>query len=444
MQKRIILILFLAFVFSHINAQEKFNYKAVDVKSYDLYLKKNWTELIEFSSAARKQGIDFYLLQMRTGIAYYKLGKYRMASHCFLKNWENDQSSDLLQEYLYYSLVYSGRIYEARKISEQFNDGIKNKLKIENKGLKRMAYEGGYVVNSDFDDLKDRSFSTETNLGSSYGEASLLNDYSFHTFDLNHQISPNFTLNHSFTYIKVNREAIVDWDEKLTNSISTKQFQYFINPVMVIGKKLKISPSLNLISGNVQSYIGRYNNSNNKEFNLSTKNYFDYVFSTSLWSDFRNFSPGIELNAGEIYKVKFTQTSVWCTYYPLSNTSLYITPKVYFKSDSYSQGFAWNAFGLSAGGKIGKAYLSGQYLFGEMKNFVEAGGYLVSNFPGKSDQKIMGSLYYPIGKKLQLVLRYINQNVTEKYNIYTDGDWSGSSNYDFTKHSITGGISWVL
>ena len=54
----------------------------------------------------------------------------------------------------------------------------------------------------------------------------------------------------------------------------------------------------------------------------------------------------------------------------------------------------------------------------------------------------MGSIYLPIGKKYQFVLRYINQNVTEKYQIYTGGYKSNSIEYNYIKQTITAGISW--
>lgn len=444
MQKRIIITGLLFVLLMQVMSQDKLNYKEVDSQSYRLFLQKDWTELINFSTEARKQGIDYYYLQMRTGIAYYNLGKYRKASFFFLKAYENDQSSELLQEYVYYSLVFSGRILEARKYSSQFGESLIKSLKLKSNRINYLAYETGYVFNSEFEDLKTRSFTNDIELGDDYGEAYLLKDYSFHSLDLSHQIHPNLSLNHNVTYIGVNREARVNWGDQFTSPIGIRQFQYFINPVWVMGKKLNVSPSLNLIFGNRDSYIGGYDQSFNKVFALSNVRYNDYVFSTSFWTDFKNLSPGVEFNTGKIGERNFTQASVWMTWYPLSKTSLYITPKVYFKSDGVSKDFGWNALGVSAGGQLGKVHLSGQYLFGEMENFVEAGGYLISNFPGTSDQKIMGSIYYPLSKKIKLVFRYINQGVTEDYRVYSDGVLSNTFNYNYTKHTITGGISWIL
>lgn len=440
MSKRIGLIGLFMFLLFVAKAQEKLNYAEVDKQSYQLFLEEKWPELIQFSEESRNQGIDFFYLQARTGIAWYNLGKYRNAVPWFLKAYANDMSFEWLQEYVYYSLVFSGRKSEAVKYAPLFSDAMKKKIGFEETGLTRIAYETGYSFNQDFEDLKTRAFSSEINLGEDYGEGYFLKNYSFHSFDLSHRVAPNFTLNHNLTYIGANREAIVDWGGQTNSPIKINQLNYYISPVWVIGKKLNISPSLNLIFGSSDVYAGYLNRDSSKAYSIKKTSYSDAVFSTSVWSDFGNFSPGMEVNAGSINDSKFTQVSSWLTYYPLSNTNLYITPKVYFKSGT--GGFGWNAMGISGGATLWKAHVSAQYLFGDMENFVESAGYVISNFPGKSDRKIMGSVYFPIGKKYQFVFRYINQNITEKYQVYTGGYKSNALEYNYLKQTITGGISW--
>jgi len=440
MSKRIVLLSLLIIFLTAAQAQEKLNYAEVDKQSYQLFLDGKWPELIEFAEEARKQGIDFFYLEVRTGIAWYNQGKYRNAAPWFLKAYASEKSFEWLQEYVYYSLVFSGRSLEAVKYAPSFSDALKKKIGFRNTGLTRLAYEIGYSFNTDLESLKSRDFRTEVNLGEDYGEAYFLKNYNFHSFDLSHRVAPNFTLNHNLTYYGANREAIVDWGGQTTSPIRINQFNYYINPVWVIGKKLNISPSLNLIFGSGDVYAGRLTNNSSKAYSITKSSYSDAVFSTAVWSNFGNFLTGLEVNAGKINDSKFTQLSSWVTYYPLSNAKLYITPKVYFKSGT--DGFGWNAMGISGGASLGKIHLSGQYLFGEMENFVESAGYVIANFPGRSDHKIMGSVYFPIGKKYQFVFRYINQNVVEKYQVYTGGYKSNTLEYNYLKHTVTAGISW--
>ncbi|MDP3180287.1 MAG: hypothetical protein Q8M67_00535, partial [Bacteroidota bacterium] len=92
MSKRIVLICLFIFFLKATQAQEKLNYAEVDKQSYQLFLDEKWPELIKYSAEARKQGIDYFYLEVRTGIAWYNLGKYRNAAPWFLKAYIKDKS----------------------------------------------------------------------------------------------------------------------------------------------------------------------------------------------------------------------------------------------------------------------------------------------------------------------------------------------------------------
>jgi tetratricopeptide (TPR) repeat protein len=442
MSKRIAIMGLLMSLLIGVKAQEKLNIADVDMKTYQLFLEGKWTELIQLADDAREQGIDFFYLQVRTGIAWYSQGKYRKASDYFLQAYQSDQSLEWLQEYVYYSLIYSGRSLEAVAYAPHFSEAFKSKIGFHKSGVTHVAFETGYIFNPDFDILKARDFASEVNLGDDYGENYILKNYSYQSVDFSHRIAPWLLLNHNLTYTGVNREAVVDWGETTSSSIRINQFNYFINPVFVVAKKLNVSASMNLIYGNGDQYVGQLDENSSKSFASSKISYTDVVYSTSLWSDFGNFTPGAEANYAKINDSEFTQLSTWLTWYPLSNTNLYFTPKVYFKSTTGSDGFGWNAMEISGGATIWKFFVSGQYLFGNMANFVESGGYVISNFAGKSDRKIMGSIYFPLTKKYQFVLRYINQRMIENYQVYTNGTKGNTMEYNYQKHSLTAGISW--
>lgn len=438
MSKRIgISIILLLFLFAS-SAQNKMSYVEADRKSFELFQQQKWDELIKYSSEVRLQGIDFFYLQARTGIAYYNLKKYRSSADWFLKAWENDKSFEWLQEYLYYSLVYAGRNVEASKVANKFSVSFKEKINYQKMKPIRAAIEAGYSFNPDFDQLSNTNFHEELDVGNDYGEAFILKNYHFESLDFSHQIAPGVFLNHSFTHLRINREEQVFWGSKNTFPIKIKQNQYFINPTFVLCKKWYVSPSAVVIWGNSDLFLGDYNPNT---FYYKQLKFSDYIFSASTWSHWGNFSTGAEINRANIYNEGFTQLSAWVTYYPFSNANFYFTPRVYFKSDS-ENGFGYNTFGISGGAQLGPVHFYGQYLNGDMKNFVESAGYVVANFPGKSNRKVMGSLYFPLGKKYQFVLRYINQDIVENYQVYTNQEPSKSMEYKYIKQTLTAGISW--
>jgi len=438
MSKRIgITIILLLFLFA-VSAQKKLNYVEVDTKTYELHQQQKWNELIEFSEVARKQGMDFFYLQARTGIAYYNLKKYRIATEYLLKAWENDQSFEWLQEYLYFSLIFSGRGTEASKYAAGFTRSLKQKIKYEYMKPLRAAFETGYSFNPSFDELNNAGHHEEANVGDNYGEAFYLKNYHFESLDFSHQIAPGVNLNHNITYTEVNREEQIYWGALNSFPIKIKQYQYFLSPHFVLNEKLYVTTSVNLAWGNTDLAIGDYDPNT---FYTAELKYFDFVFSTAIWSHFGNFSPGAEINLANIYDRSFTKLSAWLTVYPLSNTKLYFTPRVYFKTDIEGN-IGFNSVGISGGVQLGPVHFNGMYLNGDMKNFIESAGYVVANFPGKSTRKYSGSLYFPTGKQYQFVLRYMNQDVIETYQVYTDANPSSTIEYEFIKHTLTFGISW--
>lgn len=438
MSKRIgIAAILLLFLYT-VSAQKKLSFIEVDKKTYELYQQQKWNELIEFSIEVRKQGMDFFYLDARTGIAYYNLKKYRIAADCFQKAWQNDKSFEWLQEYLYYSLLYSGRNAEASKVADSFSSSVKQKIDYQKMKPTRAAVETGFSFNPDFDKLIDSRFYEELNVGSNYGEIYVLKNYHFESVDFSHQIAPGVFINHNFTHLGINREEQVFWGSKNTFPIKIKQNQYFLNSIFVIGKKWYVSPSAVVIWGNSDLFLGDYYP--NSFFYRNVK-FSDYIFSASTWSHWGDFSSGAEINLANIYDASFTQFSGWITYYPFSNTNIYFTPRVYFKNND-ENGFSFNAFGISGGAQLGSIHFYGQYLNGDMKNFVESAGYVVANFPGKSNRKIMGSFYLPFGENYKFVLRYINQDVVEKYQVYTNQEPSNSIEYNYIKHTLTAGVSW--
>jgi len=358
-----------------------------------------------------------------------------------LKAWKNDQSFEWLQEYLYYSLIFSGRSTEALKFATKFSPQIKEKIEYKNSKVNRIAFEGGYSFNPEFENLKEKNWASDAGVGSNYGEGFPLKNYHFESFDLGHQLTPGFYMNHNFTYVGINREQLIDWGRHTAFSINVAQYQYLINPYFVIRNKLNISSSLNFIWGNFTYFAGGINNNQSPFFYDVNYKYSDFIFSTSAWSAFGNFTPGAEINFANISDKKLMQLSGWITYYPFSNTKFYITPRIYFKN-SESQKFGLNTVGISGGFQLGPLHFTGNYLNGDMENFIESGGYVISNFPGTSEQKFTGSIYFPTGEKYQLVFRYINQDITEKYKVYENLIESNSLEYKYIKHTLTLGLSW--
>lgn len=127
-----------------LNAGGGLDYSVVESKTYEYYLAKNWKELLRLSNKALAQGIDYYYLRVRTGIACYELGRYRQAIPHFEKALKFNEGDQLSQEYLYFAYLYSDRPEDARKLSISFSSEMAGYMKTKKLPLiTSMFIEGG-------------------------------------------------------------------------------------------------------------------------------------------------------------------------------------------------------------------------------------------------------------------------------------------------------------
>ena len=97
-------VVILAFILISIkvNGQDTLTSATVEQKSYQLYIDKNWNELIKFGTNAINKGYNYYYLQLRVGIAYYEKKNYALAEGYFFNALKFNTDDELLLEYIYY------------------------------------------------------------------------------------------------------------------------------------------------------------------------------------------------------------------------------------------------------------------------------------------------------------------------------------------------------
>src|ERR1035437_5516380 len=118
---KILISIFFLFHITKGIAQDTLNSATVEQKSYQLYLDKNWDELIKFGNNAVDKGYDYFYLQMRIGIARFEKKNYRVAENHFKSALKFNSSDELAQEYLYYCYLYAGHYFKARLLSKTFS-----------------------------------------------------------------------------------------------------------------------------------------------------------------------------------------------------------------------------------------------------------------------------------------------------------------------------------
>ena len=211
-------------------AQDTLNSAIVEQKSYQLYLDKNWNELIKFGNRAINSGFDYYYLQIRIGIAYFEKKNYSLAENHFKKVLQFNSDDELAQEYLYYCFIYNGRNEEARMLSRLFKSDLAEKVGTNKQSkIGFVLLEGGTKL-SDSPNYYNDSTKSKSNY---------FNPAVYLQLGLNQFVKNRYSIFHSVTYYK-----------QVSFLGDARQIQYYIKTSIPVKNNWLISPAIHLIHSN--------------------------------------------------------------------------------------------------------------------------------------------------------------------------------------------------
>lgn len=263
----IFLVWFILFFMSFHKSIAQINIKQVDSISLSLYEKKQWNELTKYAATIQKNNFDFYLYNLRLGIANYELKNYESAIIYFNKSLNNN-TSHIAKEYLYWSYLLTGQYSKAHTYFNQFDKKNKKKIR-DQRGKKTKLLNFIYVEG-----------------GQNIQKVKSANNINYFSLGLNHELNSNITLNHSYNYTA----------QKLENSDLTI-YRYYAKPVYNLYDMYQIGLSINYLKVNNQiNYQSEFNNETIEEDVVLSDGYtYDRVITTN-----QTYSKTGTLNEDEI------------------------------------------------------------------------------------------------------------------------------------------------
>lgn len=364
-------------------AQEELNSAEVNSKSYQLYMDKNWEELITFGREALKAGQDFFYLRMRLGIAFYEKGEFRKATEHFQKAQLFNASDELLMEYLYYSLLFSNRPDDARKLSLTFSGEFNSKINASSG--KSTAGIGWLEIGSKVSNRPDL-----------FGAANYIQA------GIGHTVKKKFSLLHAGTIFNQSEHR---------GKIG--QLQYFIQANIPLKNNWSIAPSLHVV--NLVYQVGN-----------SRTIYLDYAASLSVTKSW----PHADISVGGTITNVGTSTQVVqqtrLALYPFGTPGFSLGAIGYLHTENgfTSVTAAINPF-IFLGSRKLKFYA--YYLSNQKSNMVEQNGYLINNSPDLTVSRTSMLLSLSLTKRLDIYGVYQFENkqdvnlLSYTYNIYLGG-----------------------
>lgn len=414
--KRTIKLFILLFVFSFYKgvSQEELNSAIVEQKSYQLYVDKNWSELIKYGNMAINKGYDYFYMQMRVGIALYEKKNYASAESHFRKALKFNSSDELTQEYLYYCYFFTGRYDESRRVSSSFSKELAQKLGTDKQSsVGFIMIEGGTKIS---DSVSYYDVNKKTN--SNYFDPAI-----YFQAGLGHYIKNRVSMFHAFTYF--NQSTFIS---------RVGQTQYYLKGAIPIKSNWLISPSVHFINIKNTSEIMPAPPTNSMfpgprpvaQTSVSVSNYF--VGSMAVQKTIKKFTLSVGSTVSNMSD--FTQFihSGFVSYSVFGNSKLVLGCADYLHTvDTYST-LNNSIAPFIYVQPFNRLSLKASYLMNSGNNIIEDNGYLVNNSPDLTNSRLSFLLNCVISKHISIYGLYQLEDKTEsqqsfnyKYNVIVGG-----------------------
>ena len=427
-------------------AQEELTYSSVDQITYNQFLKDDYKSLKETTRNALEAGIDFYNLRMRIGIVSYNYKNYAYALNHFQEAYAMNPNDSIVQEYLYYSLLYSDQIEESRAFASTLSLDLQHKIGYTKNKFDQIIFSSSYNFNNNATKNENTIFYTSEykNIQSLFNENSVRA-----SFFIKNTIGKRFQLSNAFTYFNLGSLGSIELSKnRFTNEYRNNYYQYNIG----IGYQFKNGWALSGGFGYYNTHVSNYTIVAGKlnpmmpptqvpPFSLVTteNSYNNYSTSLTLGKRFRYIYPSISFHISDFYNETKTQEEVNLTLYPFGNTSFYATTSLNYVNGSINEYVIGQKIGLKLSNKF---YLDADFAIGDFSNRITANGFMTYNSMDKISTQTGVNLHFYTKSKLEYILSgYTQQREATLYK-FTNLTSYQTGNYQYINNSITFTAKW--
>ncbi len=433
-------------------AQETVSYSSIDSLSYSEYLKNDFNALKETGKKALKEGVDFYDLRMRLGIVAYNEKNYEYAVKHFEAAFAMNPANEIVQEYLYYTYLFSGRTENSNALASSLTPEFQKKVGFAKKKLDSIILTGGTYLNSNIKNGQDRQL-----LGLNYISGDLISNGVTIGGGV---VLENTFVNRLHFYNKIagyktnvysKYELATDRPLKSEKKYTNLQYQYNTGLAYQFNNGLLIGLGGAFFQTNTKSFWStaiKTSDLTKLVFVDSTQsiNYSNYLASFTIGKRMKYIFPQLTGTYSNLYGTNQYQGEVSLSYFPLGNTKLFGNTSFAFIENNKN---AQNVFSQKIGYIISKKiWLEAKYSKGNHMNYMSSLGFTSYNTPDAVLQNFGVDLHFTI-KKMELIFSYGNQIREGNYTRYSK---SGAiptiiytpviTKYNYINNNITTTLKW--
>jgi len=416
----------------------------VDAETYRLYQQANWKVLIEAGNKALDNGMDFYYLRVRLGIAYYETGNYHRAITHLEKANAAGNGDAFVQESLFYAYLLAGRRMEALVLSKSFTPEQKIRTGTNKMKIFRQA-DVYYNINRADNSEVIKTFSTE-DIPEEDGRQYISDGHRYFFAGLSHEFSPSFSLYHAYTglqkdhFVYAREEDIATTNEQAHSSLN----QYYATAQLRVARNVQLLGGMHIVG---LKFVAPVVTQRQGRDVLSWENgtASESVFFGGISAQAPFVSCLAMVYSGNFNQRKQFQTDLLFTFYPSGNYSWYLVSQLSHQTEKLdAEKVNRLVFEQQAGVKLAPKWLAEAYVgFGDMQNFVANQGAVLYNTMDMV--KSRGGLRLYFFPSLRARLHLEGSWLRNESAYYPKGSLQQSYNsIMFNSYSVTGGLSWYF
>ena len=450
------IILFFVLITGFSFSQEEVSYASVDSATYEDFMKSDFKAVRKTKRKANKEKIDFYYLRMRLGILSYGKEKYEYAIMQFEKAYEMNPADTVLQEYLYYAYLFSGRKDEANVLAESLTASFQAKIggvqkkKIDNFLVGFINFSNTNIEDSKTRNLLDPNFKR--------GEATYNGNTLGVHLALENHLNTRTILYNKLSLFQTNTMGVQQFSEMPATQFSAAapaslkqvnyknlQYQYNAGLSRLTKKKYQLTVGFGFYKTTVNELLAmpkmggmgmpptglRYENEEIRFNNFSS--------SLMLGKRFAYFTPTISFSYSNLYDTRQLQTEGSLTYYPFGNSKIYgVSSFSYNNNDGADQ----TVFSQKIGFKVTKwLWMDGLYSIGNHSNYLSDVGFTIYNTADPVLSNLNLNVHFYM-RKFELTVGASTQLRQGAFNQYSTATEFKTFNYNYTNTNFLTTFKW--
>jgi hypothetical protein len=443
--KRILTIALLLAGLSELYGQEeKLASRDVERQSLELYQAGNWKELIRFANEALSQGIDYYYLRIRAGVACFETKRYMKAALHFEIALSFSENDFVAGEYLYGCYMELNRSSEAYKIYDKLPASSKEKLNKNLPKLRLVSIEEGLINSNQMEKTENLDLDGEDNL---YGEADITQEGNYFSAGLGWGFRQGNSVFGSYSNVTLNKDKIAEIGDtiSLDDQYRLKQHQVYLSGNIPLGKGYSVLPAFNMVMGSYEQVMPQLkDDSSGYIFPLQEFSYTDYIGYLSVTKDFNIVQITLSAAYSNLNDKQQFQAGFQALVYPFGNLNLYSSSKL---MNHMNDGVHHILFEQMVGTRFTRnLWAEVNATFGTMQNYYEKNAFVVYNIADEIEFKGGANIIYMIYPSWMITLEYIYLQRRGQYTYYSqqedDEAVEVNAPLDFGNNIFILGFNW--